>query len=109
MKVVKSDWRRKFSEEKIEALLRIKVEGPKIEEFIKEHSSDAVVFWWDAKERSKGANGKKKNKKNKNVRIVLQKLIGLILQTNLSTAFLKGAVMNVKAMLFSSLVTVRQN
>ena len=107
MKVVKSDWRRKFSEEKIEALLRIKVEGPKIEEFIKEHSSDAVVFWWDAKERSKGANGKKKKKKN--VRIVLQKLIGLILQTNLSTAFLKGAVMNVKAMLFSSLVTVRQN
>ena len=65
MKVVKSDWRRKFSEEKIEALLRIKVEGPKIEEFIKEHSSDAVVFWWDAKERSKGANGKKKKKKKK--------------------------------------------
>ena len=95
MKVVKSDWRRKFSEEKIEALLRIKVEGPKIEEFIKEHSSDAVVFWWDAKERSKGANGKKKKKKKKNVRIVLQKLIGLILQTNLSTAFLKGAAMNV--------------
>ena len=108
MKVVKSDWRRKFSEEKIEALLRIKVEGPKIEEFIKEHSSDAVVFWWDAKERSKGANGKQTNKK-KNVRIVLQKLIGLILQTNLYTAFLKGAVMNVKAMLFSPLVTVRQN
>ena len=45
----------------------------------------------------------------KNVRNILQKLIGLILQTNSSVAVLKGAVMNVKAMLFSQLVTVRQN
>ena len=48
-------------------------------------------------------------KKKKNVRNILQKLIGLILQTNSSVALLKGAVMNVKAMLFSQLVTVRQN
>ena len=45
-------------------MLHIKVEGPKIEEFIKEHSSDAVVFWWDAKERRKGGNGKQKNVRN---------------------------------------------
>ena len=45
----------------------------------------------------------------KNVRNILQKLIGLILQTNSSVAVLKGAVMNEKAMLFSQLVTVRQN
>ena len=49
MKVVKSDWHSKLSEENIEALFSIKVEGPIIETFIKEHSSDAVVFWWDAK------------------------------------------------------------
>ena len=60
MKVVKNDWHRKPSEENIEELLHIKVEGPEIEEFIKEHSSDAVVFWWDAKERKKGGNGKRK-------------------------------------------------
>ena len=58
VKVVKSDWHRKSSEENIEALLHTKVEGPEIEEFIKEHSSDAVVFWWDAKERRKEGNGK---------------------------------------------------
>ena len=40
VKVVKSDWHHKLSEENIEALLRIKIEGSKIEEFIKEHSSD---------------------------------------------------------------------
>ena len=39
VKVVKSDWHHKLSEENIEALLRIKI-GSKIEEFIKEHSSD---------------------------------------------------------------------
>ena len=31
MKVVKSDWHSKLSEENIKALLRIKVEGPRIE------------------------------------------------------------------------------
>ena len=57
MKVVKNDWRRKLdhglNEENTEALLPIKVEGPEIEEFIKEYSSDEVVFWWDANERRK--------------------------------------------------------
>ena len=47
----------------IKALLCIKVEVHKIEQFIKEHSSDAVAFWWnketkDAKEQRKGRNGK---------------------------------------------------
>ena len=31
---------------------------------IKEHSSDAAMFWWDAKERRKGGNGKQKKKKH---------------------------------------------
>ena len=64
MKVVKSDWHCKLCEENIETLLCIKVESLEIEEFIKGHSSDAVVFWWDAKEQRKGGNGKwKKYKK----------------------------------------------
>ena len=65
VKVVKNDWHRKSSEENIEALLHIKVEGLEIEEFIKEHSSDTVVFWWDAKERKKGGNGKRKKCKER--------------------------------------------
>ena len=73
MKVLKSDWCIKLSEENVEALLCVKVEGPKIKEFIEEHSSDAAVFWWDAKE----------------------------------LPFLKEAVMNIKAILFSTLVAVR--
>ena len=65
MKVVISDWRRKLSEENIEALLHIKVEGSETEEFIKEHSSGAVVFWWDAKKLRKGGNGKRKKYKQR--------------------------------------------
>ena len=49
MKVVLSSWLSKLKEEIIKALLRIKVEGPEIEQFIKEHSSDVASFWWDAK------------------------------------------------------------
>ena len=60
MKVVKSDLHNKLNEESIKALLHIEVEGPKIEEFIKEHSSDTVVFWWDVKEQREGGIGKKK-------------------------------------------------
>ena len=60
MKVVKSDWCSKLSEKNIEALLHIIEEGPKIKDFIKEHSIDAAVFWWDVKEQRKGSNGKGK-------------------------------------------------
>ena len=60
VKAVISDWRRKLSEGNVEALLHIKVEGPEIEEFIKEYSSGAVVFWWDAKKCRKRRNGKRK-------------------------------------------------
>ena len=49
MKVVLSSWLSKLKEEIIKTLLRIKVEGPEIEQFIKEHSSDVASFWWDAK------------------------------------------------------------
>ena len=50
MNVVKSDWCSKLKEDNTKAVLRIKVEGPKIEGFFKEHSSDAAVLWWDAEE-----------------------------------------------------------
>ena len=51
MKLVKSDWCSKLSGENIEALLHIKVEGPKIKQFMKEHSSDAAAFQCDVKEQ----------------------------------------------------------
>ena len=73
MKVVKSDWHNKLNEEYIDALLNMKIEGPKREEFIKQHSRDIAIFWWDAKERRKGGNGKwkkykKRSRKTKRVR-----------------------------------------
>ena len=60
IKVVKSDWRSKLSEENIKALPRIKVEGLETEQFIEKHFSDAAAFWWNAKEQRKGGNGKRK-------------------------------------------------
>ena len=50
MNVVKSDWCSKLKEDNTKAVLCIKVKGPKIEGFFKEHSSDAAVLWWDAEE-----------------------------------------------------------
>ena len=39
------------------SFLKIFVKGP---EFIKEHSSDTVAFWLDAKEPRKGGNGRRR-------------------------------------------------
>ena len=56
---------------KIEALLHVK-EGLKTEQFIKEHSSDAAAFWWDATEQRKGGNGKhKKYEKSRKIEQLL--------------------------------------
>ena len=103
MKIVKSDCCSTLREDNTKALLYIKVEDPEIEEFFKEHSSDAAVFWWDAEEQRKGGNGiwKKIN--------VLERLNSLGLQTNSLVSFLKAAVMKMNAVLSSALVTVRQN
>ena len=37
----------------MEALLCIKLEGPEIKQFIKEHSSDEAAYQWEAKEQRK--------------------------------------------------------
>ena len=75
--------------------------GPEIEEFIKKHSSDEVLFWWDAKNEEK-----KEWDTEKNIRKVLERINGLELQSDLSIPFMKLAVMNVEAILFKTLVTV---
>ena len=49
----------------MEALLRIKLEGPEIKQFIKEHSSDAAAYWWEAKEQRKGENRQPKKYKKR--------------------------------------------
>ena len=57
------------------------------------------------KRTRKGGNGKRK----KNIRNVLHRLNGLGLQTNSMIPFLKAAVMKMKAIIFITLATVRQN
>ena len=49
----------------MEALLRIKLEGPKIKQFIKEHPSDAAAYWWEAKEQRKEGNRQPKKYKKR--------------------------------------------
>ena len=49
----------------MEALLRIKLEGPEIKQFIKEHSSDAAAYWWEAKEQRKGGTRQPKKYKKR--------------------------------------------
>ena len=44
---------------------------------MKEHSSDAALFWWDVKDLREGGNGKWINTRN-----VLERLNGLGSQTN---------------------------
>ena len=49
----------------MEAFLRIKLEGPEIKQFIKEHSSDAAAYWWEEKEQRKGGNRQPKKYKKR--------------------------------------------
>ena len=49
----------------MEALLRIKLEGPEIKQFIKEHSSDAAAYCWEAKDKEKGGIGNRKKHKKR--------------------------------------------
>ena len=64
-----------LSKENIEALLLIEVEGSEIGQFIREHSNDVAVSWWDAKE----LNDKKGMRNRNSIINVLDRLKGLIL------------------------------
>ena len=63
MKVVKSVWRCKLSKENIEALLHLKVEGPEIEQFIKEHLVMQQRFGGLQRNKEKERMGNRKHKK----------------------------------------------
>ena len=47
----------------MEALFPIKLEGPEIKQFIKEHSNDAAAYQQEAKEQRKGGNRQPKKYK----------------------------------------------
>ena len=64
-KVKKSDWCSKLKKENMETLLCIKLEGPAIKQFIKEHSSDAAAYQCEAKEQRKGGNRQPKKYKKR--------------------------------------------
>ena len=67
------------------------IEGPKIEDLVKEHSSDAVMFGWDAKKRL--GNGK-------NIRNVMKRLNGFGLQMDSSILFLKATAMKMMTLCY---------
>ena len=72
----------------MEALLRIKLEGPEIKQFIKEHSSDAAAYWWKAKKQRKGGNRQpKKYKKHFWVRLKAFIYFYKMINLNCSTGF----------------------
>ena len=56
MKVIKTDWRSRLNAKNLESLIRIKVEGPDLNEFADNNCFQAVKLWWDDKQRriSKG-------------------------------------------------------
>ena len=65
MKIVKTDWRNRLNEANLEALLRIKVEGPNLKEFAYKYCHDAVLLWWDSKQRRTNQGKRKQYKPRK--------------------------------------------
>ena len=49
----------------MEASLHVKLEGLEIKQFIKEHSSDAAAYQWEAKEQRKGGSRQPKKYKKR--------------------------------------------
>ena len=71
LRVVKSVWRNRLSEENLTHLLRIKVTGPSLEIFHNDYCNITVDKWYNDKNRRLGQNKRKKyrrRKTNKNQR-----------------------------------------
>ena len=51
LKIIKTDWRSSLGATSLEHLLRIRVEGPDLQNFSENFCADAISLWWSAKQR----------------------------------------------------------
>ena len=51
MKIIKTDWRSQLGAKHLISLIRIKVEGPNLDQFAQKYCSKSVVYWWGEKQR----------------------------------------------------------
>ena len=51
MKIIKTDWRSRLGAKNLTSLIRIKVEGPNLDQFAQKYCSKSVVYWWGEKQR----------------------------------------------------------
>ena len=66
LRVVKSVWHNRLTEENLTHLLRIKVTGPSLEIFHNDYCNITVDKWYNDKNRRLGQNKRKKISKKKN-------------------------------------------
>ena len=45
MKIIKTDWRSRLGAKKLTSLIRIKVEGPNLDQFAQKYCSKSFVYW----------------------------------------------------------------
>ena len=51
MKIIKTDWRSRLGAKNLTSLIRIKVEGPNLDQFARKFCSKSVVYRWGEKQR----------------------------------------------------------
>ena len=71
LKIVKTDWWTKLNERNIESVLRIKVEGPDLKEFVEKMCANTVTLWWESKEQhtTQGEHKNYKDRKKKKTKV----------------------------------------
>ena len=51
MKIIKTDWRSCLGAKNLTLLIRIKVEGPNLDQFTQKRCSKSDAYWWGEKQR----------------------------------------------------------
>ena len=51
MKIIKTEWRSRLGAKKLTSLIKIKVEGPNLDQFAQKYCSKSVVYWREEKQR----------------------------------------------------------
>ena len=51
MKISKTDWRSRLGAQNLTSLIRIKIEGPNLDQSAQKYCSKSVVYWWGEKQR----------------------------------------------------------